>query len=388
MYLMIGASVRPMVSSAALAGEQGIGLDFFGDLDANLAGKTYSLALDFNLEPSVTNLLQVARDSFGSYGLLYLAGPENKPQQLKHWQEQGLLLGNGAEALQVVRDPFCLSAILAEIDAAMPCFYTPANAPRILQKKYLLKPLNRGGGHGIIVLPQGQPWQECLERPQCLEQHIIQEYCYGINASFTFLSDGRQAVLVGTSSQWPYKGGFTYQGNLAPLEPQIIAEHPGLLQKMKLIADQLTQAAGLVGFNTVDVIINKDGLWVLEVNPRWSASLELFEMLAGCSFFANHVQACRGSLQPPAPAKAAAGFAGKAIVYARQDIQVHYPRDESWRELYAADIRDLPRQGIHIAKNEPLCTVLAQAPAASVCRQSLLDREQWVWKYFVQNSCM
>jgi predicted ATP-grasp superfamily ATP-dependent carboligase len=386
MFLMVGASVRTMISSAALAGEQAEGLDFFGDIDANLAGKTYSLALDYQLAPTVTNLLQVARDSFGGADLLYLSGPENQPQQLEYWQGRGLLLGNGTEALRIVRDPYCLRGILAEIDAPMPRFYAPAEAPQILQKRHLLKPLNRGGGHGIVDLPEGRPWQERLDTFLCLQKHIIQEYCYGLSASFTFLSDGKQAVLLGASSQWAVEGGFIYRGNLAPLEPQIIKTHPGLTRKMELIANHLTQAAGLVGFNTVDVIINKEGLWVLEVNPRWSASLELFEILAGRSFFTDHVQACRGRLPSPKSAGNAAGFAGKDLVYARRDLRVHYPHDESWRDLYAKGVRDLPRQGVLIAKNQPLCTVLARAVSAAACRKALLDLEQWAWEFFLRHS--
>ena len=64
----------------------------------------------------------------------------------------------------------------------------------------------------------------------------------------------------------------------------------------------LAATFGLVGLVGVDVVIDEAGeLHVIEVNPRPTASMELFERATGESLAAAHLAAC-GFVPPPAPA--------------------------------------------------------------------------------------
>lgn len=373
---MVGVSVRTMMSSAERAGVHANGMDYFGDMDTNRSGKTLGLANDLGMEPSMDNLLQAARERHSDDYLLYFSGPENSPDELAFWHDRGLLLGNSPITLRLTRDPFWVQARLEQIGESLPEFYRLDKAPQYLGKPFLLKPINQGGGHGIKVLRADTPWRHQVE-VEDETYYILQRFCTGQSASFTFLGDGEKAFFIGASSQWPDADGFSYCGNMAPL----YCLTPELEQRMDRIAQHLAKSAGLVGLNTVDIILDEREMYVLEVNPRWSASVELYEVLWDTSLFEHHVQACRKRLIP-LPEKPLNGFAAKAIVYAKRNMTMGYFRENDWEELYGQDVRDLPRPGTYTQIGQPMCTVLARGKTAEECRKRLAEREAWVRKYF------
>ena len=86
------------------------------------------------------------------------------------------------------------------------------------------------------------------------------------------------------------------------------------------MADAVTREFGLVGLNGIDFIARDGVPWPIEVNPRYSASMELLERARG------HV-AVRAACRTPAPAgfprlrrARARRVLGKAIVFARRDV--------------------------------------------------------------------
>ena len=59
-------------------------------------------------------------------------------------------------------------------------------------------------------------------------------------------------------------------------------------------------AFGLVGWFGVDYIL-RDGIpWPVEINPRYTASLEIHELASGRSLLPEHRHACEASTTPPA----------------------------------------------------------------------------------------
>jgi predicted ATP-grasp superfamily ATP-dependent carboligase len=86
--------------------------------------------------------------------------------------------------------------------------------------------------------------------------------------------------------------------------------------------------------------------WVVEVNPRPTASLEVIEPDA----FALHLEGCAGRL-PAAGRRARVPAAGKAVVFAREDVVVS--------DLGGVGVRDVPHPGERIAAGRPVCTLVA-----------------------------
>jgi len=361
-----------------------LGIDFFGDLDCR--GKVISPRDDFGLSPTTHNLLEIAR-SLDCQGLVYGAGPENHGPSLKHWEERCLLLGNGPGALAQARDPYILRETLKQIGADMPTFHTPQKPP--VPGNWLLKPLFQGGGHGIIKLPiREAEAMRVLSRLDEPERYIVQEYLNGIPGSVTFLADGLSAMLVGSSSQLTQEASehspFRYLGNVVPLPPT----YPAFWEDMAKIANHLTVTFGLKGLNTLDFILTEDGAKVLELNPRWSGSVELIEACLGQSLFLAHLNACEGRLPDSAQwEKTAAArpprFYGKKILYAQTSFTVKSYK-EGWQALYNRGVRDIPKPGGDIQAGEPICTVLAQGRSEKECKLLLEEKDALVREFYIK----
>jgi predicted ATP-grasp superfamily ATP-dependent carboligase len=136
-------------------------------------------------------------------------------------------------------------------------------------------------------------------------------------------------------------------------------------EAVNAIADALTQEYGLRGLNGFDFVLRGDRPVVLEVNPRYCASMELVERATGASVWSLHLAACQGQL--PAPVDEAPGVWGKAIVYASRTVAV--PDTTAW--LLDRGVRDVPHPGEVIRAGHPICTVLASGPTRSHCETAL-----------------
>ena len=394
MFLIVGASIRALMESAVESGYPVIGIDFFGDLDTRRCGKTVGIVNDLGLAPTVKDLMQVARGLTGQ-GLVYVSGPENHPDELTFWEEQGLLCGNGVSALKQVRDPWQLRQVLSEIGIAMPDFYSVEQwSPDEKRGKWLLKPLNRGGGHGIAELPQEKVTARALiSSLGDPSRYIVQEYIPGIPASVTFLADGRQAVVLGTSRQLTGIQGsqpFIYAGNIVPFDISFLQGLRTFEEDLIRICKHLAWAFSLRGVNTLDFMVNSSGIWVLELNPRWSASVELIEKWMGERLFSHHIAACKakgqnrfpssGDNRKPVHKRSLQGFWGKSIVYAQSSFQV--TADLDLQSLYEQGVRDIPPAGTRLESGQPICIVLSGATSDAACWQSLQVKAKWARQVF------
>ena len=189
---------------------------------------------------------------------------------------------------------------------------------------------------------------------------IVQERIAGLPCSAAAVADGRSAVLLGVSEQLIGRRalgarGWRWCGNVAP--PRLPAsEQDALAEAAQAICAHLAAAFGLRGVFGVDLVWDGARPWVVEVNPRPVASLETIDAAHGVRSFAAHLEACAGRL--PAPARAPAGAAGKAVLFATEDLRV--PDTSDWA---ARGIRDVPHPGEAIAAGRPICTLVATGPS-------------------------
>ena len=145
------------------------------------------------------------------------------------------------------------------------------------------------------------------------------------------------------------------------------------------IGDTLRSAYGLVGLFGVDVILNGNQLWVLEVNPRYTASVEVLERAFGIYAVEFHIAACRGKNVLVKPLNRSALQFGKAICFANEPtivnrfflewISGHHPPSDGWMVM-----ADIPEEGTRIAAGRPVMTVFASAPTAEQVRGRLAQR--------------
>jgi predicted ATP-grasp superfamily ATP-dependent carboligase len=141
------------------------------------------------------------------------------------------------------------------------------------------------------------------------------------------------------------------------------------------IAAGLTRRFGLRGVNGVDLIVTDgpDGtprVFLVEVNPRYTASMELVERAYGLNVFSLHLDAMAGQLPVFSLAEHVRSqglYFGKGIVYARRALTV--PDTDEWTERGR---RDIPFPGERIDAGHPVCTVLATGEGRDMCWKHLL----------------
>jgi uncharacterized protein len=210
-------------------------------------------------------------------------------------------------------------------------------------------------------------------------RHYLQEYIPGPACSAAFVADGQRAVVLGLSRQLVGRrafgaAGFRYCGNLLPL-PLSPPEFATLLAQVRDLVGHLTRVFELRGVNGLDFVLHDGRVYPLEVNPRFSASLELAERAYGLPIFDLHVRACVGELPSfeIERARPRGGYHAKAILFARHDVAVG--DTAGWA---AEDLRDVPHSGELIERGHPVCTIFATGETWAECYRRLVRRAREV----------
>jgi predicted ATP-grasp superfamily ATP-dependent carboligase len=138
--------------------------------------------------------------------------------------------------------------------------------------------------------------------------------------------------------------------------------------------DELTAEFGLVGLNGLDFVARNGVPYPIEVNPRYSASMELLERAHGLSMFETHVHTFAGTL--PAALAPCAEIEGKAIVFARRNVIV----GDTWAWIDHGSLADIPHPRERIRRGHPICTVFGKGRSAGGCYRVLLRRAASVYR--------
>ena len=111
-------------------------------------------------------------------------------------------------------------------------------------------------------------------------------------------------------------------------------------------------------------MVSTDTVWLIEINPRPGATLDVFESNE-VLLFARHIAACEGHLTH---ASAGSEFRAAAIVYAPHDIVVRGRGD--WPDWAV----DRSPTGTQIAVGDPLCTTLGSGATVDLARACASER--------------
>ena len=335
-----------MAESAARAGYPVTSLDAFGDLDQHPGVRALSLPRDFGV-PFTVDAVVNAAESIEADVVAYLSPFENHPAAVEQLARERVLWGNDASVLRQAREPRALSSAGTS-------------------NRFLVKPRASGGGHGIRwwnpgdAVPAGS---------------YVQPFVDGAPGSIVFVATRGRIIPLGLTRQLVGDGafgasGFRYCGSILTR-----GQHTDSAVRF---AEDATREFDLVGVNCVDFISQGDDVVPIEINPRWSASMELVERAFGLSVFGAHAAACAGGDLPSfdlASAGEAAGVVGKAIVFARHDVTC--ADTHAW---LTDAVRDVPHPGEHIPAGRPVCTVFATGSNAHACYANLVARADRVYE--------
>ncbi len=353
--LVAGFSTRAIAESAARIGFTVTAIDAFADLDQHPSVHALAVARSFSPATAVRASRGVPCEA-----VAYLSSFENHPNAVRALAFGRSLWGNPPDVLRAVRSPHQLVEALSRHQLPAPSLWGDGEGP------WLVKPLASGGGSRIRRWEKGAPVPKGT---------YLQEFIHGEPGSVAFVA-ARSGVrmlgifqqLVGLASFGA--SGFRYCGNI--LDGTMPAGS-WMWRAGAALATAVTAEFGLSGVNGIDFVARGGVLYPVEVNPRWSASMELVERAHGVSVFAAHAGACSSGTLPDFDAMTASPIGrsiGKAVVFARPAVTVGDTRP------WCADgsVRDVPRPGTTIRRGEPVCTVFAEGSSPRVCREQLEAR--------------
>jgi predicted ATP-grasp superfamily ATP-dependent carboligase len=370
--LIFGASARAAAFSALRAGRRPWCADLFADAD--LLGRCPAVRLPGRYPEG---FLQVIEDDVAG-PWMFTGGLENHPGLVGRLAAQRRLLGNGPDVLACIRSPDVLAR--AARAAGIPAPRLLGDGARVPGGRWLVKPLAGSGGTGIRFL------DDSPSRPT--GEVYLQEHVEGVPAAALFVAAGGAARLLGLSRQlvgeaFLHAPGFRYCGSIGPLP---VAQ--GLGDGLARLGDELawqTRASGLLG---VDGILREGAFWPIEVNPRYTASVEVIEQGTGLRALDWHCRACEGVL-PAEPVPPPQGLLiAKAILYGRQHGT--FPREGPWRPTLDSpppveelpDFADVPHAGDRLAPGRPVLTLFARGATVAECLEVLRHRaaetERWL----------
>lgn len=337
--------------AAAAAGYAVVAVDAFGDADTRTQAAT---VLQISYRDGGFDAAEVRRRVLPllgeGVGLVYGSGFETQPELLEEIARHGRVYGNSAETVRMLKHPGRFFSLLAELDIPFPETRLTAQGAG---EGWLAKRI--GGSGGVHVKPAQQ-----AANGHCYYQRQVP----GRPCSLLFLADGRDITVVGYNEQWLAPGSgmpFRYGGAVGS-----IALPAPACAAMQRAAQQLARAAGLRGLNSLDCMVHGEQVWVLEVNPRLSATFALYDTQAGgANLLRAHLQACAGRLERVGREE---GASAHLIYYAPFGITV-LPW-LAWPPWAA----DLPTAGTAISAGEPLCSITACAPEADAATALVRQR--------------
>jgi predicted ATP-grasp superfamily ATP-dependent carboligase len=360
-FLIVSVSGRALAAMARRARARTVVLDLFADSDtAACCDAVRRVAADRALRFHSRRLLDAAAALAAPgacAGLVFGSGLEGRVRLLARLAAGRRLFGNSPETVARVKAPQTLFPLLRSLGISAPAVrFEPPSDPR----GWLVKQAGGAGGAHVGAASRGSK-----PRPG----RYFQRFVAGRNLSSLFVADGRRARPIGVSEQWPagaecVRRPYSFGGALSDASVPAAAR-----AEVEDWVARLTGAAGLVGLNGIDFILDDAGQpHFLELNPRPTATAELYDARAVGGLFDWHVNACTGLL--PEGRIEPDAVRGQAVVYAPAALTL--PPRLRWPEW----VGDRPAPGALFAPGAPICTVHAAGPSVSQVRKQLDERSR------------
>ena len=377
--LIAGASVRSAVDSALRAGFKPLAIDQYNDEDLRQRCPCH------RIEHYPSQLVEISQQ-IPPLPWIYTGGLEKHPQIVDQVSCRHHLLGNPGSVLRQACDPFLIQQILADHDLHYPLTRTDWS-PKV-PGRWLRKSIHSTGGKGVQWANQGINRSIPPTRKKAKEEFYYQQFIPGICGSAVFIANRSSCRLIGATRQLigkRFTGGssFSYSGSLGPIG--LSAGHQSTLSQ---IGDALTSTIGLRGLFGIDFVCADHEIWTIEINARFSASIEILEAAFDISCIDFHYQACQDSVLPPVLLNRSPLKYGKAIVYARKSCTITPQCCQTWSEQSAQghhaalhgnySFADIPAAGTTIPTGKPILSLIAQGKDCRAVQRCLIEKTKQV----------
>ncbi len=342
MPLLIAAlSGRVLAAAARRAGADVVVADVFGDVDTRSLGPW--LRLPGNLADGIDrDAVEILAHEVSRRidGIVYGAGFETTPGLLAEFAKLAPLIGNPPETVAAVKDPYHFAETLRRLGLSHPSVAPlPGTDGAWLRKR-------RGGSGGTHIRPAE------LGATTTDPDYYYQAVAPGSPLSALFVANGRAARVIGRSAQWSDATAtqpFRYGGCAGPIS--VTRRRAKWIENA---CDAVAEAFGLVGLNSLDMLVDGDAITILEINPRPGATLDIFD--DGPAWLWDlHCRSLRGEL-PPALGTDARPLRAATILYADRARRV--PGELVWEPWIA----DISPAGTLFSAGDPICTILSTGP--------------------------
>jgi predicted ATP-grasp superfamily ATP-dependent carboligase len=372
--VVAGLGVRALAQSALQGGWNVVALDLFGDRDTRRASVDWRAIGDpasLRIDPVALGdgLARAARAPH-AIGWVPGGGFEAAPALLEAGATALPCLGPTPALMRRLRDPRAFFGALDAFGLAHPpvVFAPPGHPQGWLAKR-------AGGSAGLHVVDAAS-----LASEEPAPDLYFQREQAGTPMSALFLADGTRAVIVALNrllvdAHGPHR--HVYAGALGP----VVA--PDLEAQAAHALAALVPEFGLRGLASLDFVADEhDRAWLLEVNPRPSATMMLHPDAWPGGLMRAHVNAVAGRL-PATPPRRRPGVRANRIVFAERDCGV----DAALSDALAASTHchDVPAPGAHFPRGAPVCSVSADAASADDALRMLAARADLVHARLVPN---
>ena len=358
---IVGASTRSAAASAVRAGFQPLAADLFADADLR------RIATSTRISPYPEGFEDWMR-AIEPPAWMYTGALENHPDLVDQMAWIAPLWGNPGDVLARVRSPWELSRVLSAAGLLFPEMRRTAEGLS-LDGSWLAKTYQGASGSGVRVLGKGQGGGS---EPLCYQERIDGAPCAAI-----FVAADGAAKLLGVTRQligepWLGAHGFQYAGSIGPWPISEVARET-LVQLGNVLAEEFE----LIGLFGVDFMLHAGDVRTLEVNPRYTASVEIVERMTGVSAIAEHAAAC-GGMQMENQSVEISKACGKATLFARRDTVIseqfaEWSLAESAREPWPA-LGDVSPAGTPIEAGRPILTIFSDGDGVAEVENKLRAR--------------
>lgn len=368
--MVIGFNARPIVRLAKQLGFKVIAIDYWGDMDI----VPYADALLTVLRPTpharrehpsrkpLSELLyDMAEKTLHQHNevdfILLGSGLDDRPDLWSRLNRLAPILGCSPETLKTVRSPEKLFSIAEKIGVSCPKTERAKEAEECVEVAekigfpVLLKPLSSSGGFRLRLARNPAEAKKYFKTVSGRYGEVfVQEHIEGTDASSSILGNGKDCIVVSVNEQLlgikrlGANTPFGYCGNIVPLKA-----NEKTVNRIKDISCALGKKLNLIGSNGFDFVVRENGEpYLMEVNPRFQATLECIQHVTGLNLVSEHIRACHGELPEKIPKPK--GCAVKMIVFAK-----HLSKIPDLSKL--KNVFDITNPSTIVNRGEPICTV-------------------------------
>ena len=286
-------------------------------------------------------------------GLVYGSGFEDDTQLLSDLASGRRLYGNDAATIDAIKDPLRFFLLLKKCAIPHPdiSLQRPMQLHGWLSKKI-------GGSGGAHVAD--------AHLVHSIDGNYYQRFVEGKNYSVSFLANRERALIVGFNEPWSIALGdwpYCYLGAISR------AELPAtMVERIQRDLDTIVRESGLAGLNGLDFIVAGDDYFVIEVNPRPSGTLDLYDEDCPEGLFHWHVKASDGVL--PQRLLDRQTRRAHAVVYTSRPLQL------TGHVQWPAWCSDIPQPGSAFQARMPVCMVHAEGGDHDQVKALVLSRRE------------